>query len=100
MRQALDAARRGARDARACEAIAEAERNATETWRLERIARIGAIDPSYPTEFARGVASYRRGDYVGSAQAFRRWLDDHPDGPFTLRAENFLRAALAARPIE
>ncbi len=100
MRQSLDAARRGARDAKACQAIAEAEENATEAWRLERIARIGAIDPRYPTEFARGVASYRRGDFSGSAQAFRRWLQDHPDGPLTLRAENFLRAAVDAERIE
>jgi hypothetical protein len=100
MRQALDAARRGARDARACEAIAEAERNATEAWRLERIARIGAIDPAYPTEFARGVASYRRGNFSASAQAFRHWLYDHPDGPLTLRAQNYLRAAVDADRIE
>jgi hypothetical protein len=100
MRQALEAARSGARDAKACEAIVEAERSATEAWRLERIARIGAIDPGYPTEFARGVASYRRGDYSASAQAFRRWLHDHPDGPLTLRAENYLRAALDADRIE
>ncbi len=100
MRQALDAARRGARDAKACEAIAEAERSATEAWRLERIARIGALDHRYPTEFARGVASYRRGDFAASAEAFRRWLHDHPDGPLTLRAENYLRAAVDADRIE
>jgi hypothetical protein len=100
MRQALEAARRGARDGKACQAISEAERNAAEAWRLERIARIGAIDPGYPTEFARGVASYRRGDYSASAQSFRRWLHDHPDGPLTLRAENYLRAAVDADRIE
>jgi hypothetical protein len=100
MRQALDAARRGARDAKACLAIAEAERNATEARRLEHISRIGAIDPRYPTEFARGIVSYRRGDYSGSAQSFRRWLHDHPDGPLTLRAENYLRAAVDADRIE
>jgi len=61
MRDALEAARRGARDATACTAIAEAERAATESWRLERITRLAAIDPSYPAEYARGVASYRRG---------------------------------------
>ena len=100
MRQALEAARRGARDTRACEAIAEAERSATEAWRLERIARIGAIDPRYPTDFARGVADYRRADFVASAQAFRHWLGDHPDGPLRLRAENYLRAATNARQVE
>jgi hypothetical protein len=100
MRQELEAARRGARDAKACQAIAEAERSATEARRLEHIARIGAVDPGYPTEFARGVVSYRRGDYAGAAHAFRAWLKDHPDGPFTLRAENFLRASIDADRIE
>ena len=100
MRDALAAARRGARDEKACTAIAEAERAATELWRLERIARIGAMDPSYPTEFARGVASYRRGDFGASAQAFRVWLREHPDGPLALRAQNFLRAASTAERVE
>ncbi len=100
MRQALDAARRGAHDAKACLAIAEAERSAAEGWRLERIARIGAIDRAYPTDFARGVARYRKGDYAASAEAFRQWLHDHPDGPLTLRAENFLRAAVYATRVE
>jgi hypothetical protein len=100
MRDALDAARRGARDATACTAIAEAERAATESWRLERIARLGALDPSYPTEYARGVASYRRGDFGASAQAFRVWLREHPDGPLALRAQNYLRAAANAERVE
>ena len=81
MRDALDAARRGARDATACAAIDEAERGAAEAWRLERIARLAAIDPDYPADYARGVASYRRGDFGASARAFRAWLRDHPDGP-------------------
>jgi TolA-binding protein len=100
MRQALDAARRGAHDEKACLGVAEAEQSATEAWRLERIARIGAIDPAYPTEYARGIASYRQGQYKASAQAFRRWLNDHPDGPLTLRAENYLRAAVDASRVE
>jgi TolA-binding protein len=100
MRDALAAARRGARDAAACTAIAEAERAATESWRLERIARLASIDPSYPAEYARGVASYRRGDFGASAQAFRAWLRDHPDGPLALRAQNYLRAAANAERVE
>lgn len=100
MRDALTAARRGARDAAACEAIARSERAATESWRLERIARIGAIDPTYPAAYARGVASFRRGDYGAAAQAFRVWLRDHPEGPLTLRAQTFLRAAIDADRIE
>jgi hypothetical protein len=93
MREALASARRGARDTAACEAIDEAERAAVEAWRLERIGRLAAIDPAYPAAYARGVASYHRGDYAASAQAFRAWLSEHPDGPLALRAQNYLRAA-------
>jgi hypothetical protein len=95
MRSAIEAARRGARDANACEGVREAERNAIEEWRLERIRRLAAIDPAYPAAYARGVASYRRGDYRGASAAFQNWLAEHPEGPLALRARSFLRAAEA-----
>ena len=95
MRAAIESARRGARDASACEGVREAERNATEEWRLERIRRLAAIDPAYPVAYARGVASYRRADYRGASAAFQTWLADHPEGPLSLRARSFLRAAEA-----
>jgi len=100
MRDAIEAARRGARDAKDCEALKQAERAAVETWRLEHIERLRAIDPSYPADYARGVASYGRGDYVASAKAFRAWLLDHPEGPLALRAKNYLRAAVSAESVE
>ena len=93
MREAIDAARRGAADAKACAGVREAERGAIEAWRLERIARLASIDPSYPAAYARGVSSFRRADYRGASQAFRTWLDARPDGPLALRAHAFLRAA-------
>ena len=57
--------------------------------------------PAYPADYARGIASYRRGDFALSARAFRSWLRDHPEGPLALRAQNFLRAAVgrAARGV-
>jgi hypothetical protein len=100
MRDAIEAARRGARDAKDCEALKQAERAAVESWRLEHIERLHAIDPSYPADYARGVASYGRGDYVVSAKAFRAWLTEHPEGPLALRAKNYLRAAVAAESVE
>jgi hypothetical protein len=100
MRDALSAARRGARDAAACAAIEEAARGAVEAWRIERIGRLAAIDPAYPVDYARGVASYRRGDFGASAQSFRKWLREHPVGPLALRAQNFLRAAADAESVE
>jgi len=99
MRDALAAARRGAKDADACRALDEAERAAVESRRLERVQRLAAIDPTYPALYARGVLSYRRGDYGAAAVAFDAWLRDHPDGPLALRAQNYLRASLhAERP--
>lgn len=100
MRDAIAAARRGAHDARACVALEEAERAATEAWRIEHIARLSVIDPAYPAQYARGVASFRRGDFGAAASAFSAWLQQHPDGPLTLRAQNFLRAAGAADRVE
>lgn len=100
MREAITAARRGAHDQRSCTALDEAERAATEAWRLEHIARLAAIDPSYPADYARGVANFRRGDYGASVTAFESWLQSHPDGPLYLRAQAFLRAAAAADRVE
>src|SRR5258708_10458518 len=100
MGDALGGARRGARDAKACTAIAEAERMAIESWRLEHVKALVAIDPAYPADYALGVASYRHGDYGASVTAFRRWLHDHPEGPLTLRAQNYLRAAADADRVE
>ncbi|MBV9946839.1 MAG: hypothetical protein JOZ69_08335 [Myxococcales bacterium] len=93
VREAITSARRGARDGRACDALAFAERAGIEAWRLERIARLAQIDPDYPADYARGVSAYRRGEPRASAQAFRAWLDKHPEGPLALRARNYLRAA-------
>jgi TolA-binding protein len=100
MRDALVAARRGANDARTCQALAETERVARETWRLERIARLAAIDPTYPAAYAKGVASFGRGKYAEAASAFRAWLHDHPEGPLALRAQSFLLEALDAERVE
>jgi hypothetical protein len=91
MRAAIDAARRGAHETKTCEGVREAERAAVEQWRLERIARLEAIDPSYPAAYARGIASFRLGDYAGATVAFRGWLMAHPEGPYALRARAFLR---------
>jgi hypothetical protein len=70
-----------------------AERVAIEAWRIERIGRLAALDPAYPADFARGISRYRAGAFEASASCFRAWLRDHPDGPWTLRARNYLRAA-------
>jgi len=98
--EAVASARRAARDAKTCRAAAEAERAASEAWRLERITRLAAIDPAYPADYARGVASFRRGDYGAAASAFRAWLATHEEGPLALRARNYLRSAVDATRLE
>lgn len=72
------------------------ERRLVELWRADKIQKLSALDPSYPTAYALGVAYYRAGRYETSIEQFRRWIDAHPDGPYSLRARNHLRAALLA----
>jgi hypothetical protein len=99
-RDAIAAARRGAHDEPSCEALAQAERSAEETWRLERIDRIAAIDPAYPAAYARGIANLRRGDFTRAEANLSEWLRLHPDGPLSLRARSALRAAVDALRID
>ncbi|MEZ4310178.1 MAG: hypothetical protein R3F14_19220 [Polyangiaceae bacterium] len=65
--------------------------------RIEKIRELGALDPSYPAAFAEGVVLFRLGRFELAAQAFERHLAAHPDGPWTLRARNHLKASLEAR---
>lgn len=64
------------------------------------VEKIAARDPDYPADFARGVLFFRAHAYEASAEAFRRHLARHPDGPWTLRARNHLLAAVAEAPGE
>lgn len=95
-RAILAADRRAARTAEACEKLANNELRATEQWRADKIKRFSTIDPSYPAAYALGVVYYRAGSFDLSVEAFRDWLDRHPDGPLALRAQNHLKAALDA----
>lgn len=88
--------RRAAVTGEDCARVDTQERLAAEMWRADKIRKLGEIDPTYPTAYALGVAHYRAARYDQSVDAFRAWLDAHPDGPYTLRARNHLKAALAA----
>jgi hypothetical protein len=92
----LDALRRDATSADQCARAAIDDRRAREMWRAEKIRRFGQIDPSYPTAYALGVTYYRGGRFDLSSDAFRAWIDAHPDGPYSTRARNHLKAALDA----
>lgn len=94
-RMPLEAQRRIATTPQACaKANAEYARQ-SELWRAEKIKRLGAIDPSYPTAYALGVVYYRAGRLDLSAEAFTTYLEAHSDGPYGLRARNHLKAVLA-----
>lgn len=88
--------RRDATTAEDCARVDLHERLAAEAWRADKIKRLGEIDPTYPTAYALGIAHYRAARYDQSVDAFRAWLEAHPDGPYALRARNHLKAALVA----
>lgn len=74
-----------------------AVRVAEEEWRLEKIRDLATLDASYPAAFAEGVVLFRLGRFEAAAKAFDAHLTAHPDGPWTLRARNHLKAALESR---
>jgi hypothetical protein len=94
-RLALETQRMSATTPEACaQANAEAARQA-ELWRADKIKRLGAIDPSYPTSYALGVAYYRAGRFELAADSFADFLAQQPEGPYAIRARNHLKASLA-----
>jgi hypothetical protein len=68
--------------------------------RREHVEKVARRDPDYPADFARGVLFFQAHAFEASAEAFRRHLERHPDGPWTLRAKNHLLAAVAEVPSE
>jgi len=64
-------------------------------WRLRKIGEIARVDPSYPAGLARGVLLYRIGRYPAAADALRDYLGSTEDGPYALRARNYLAEANA-----
>lgn len=94
-RMNLDAERVAATTDVECEKARISESRAVEKWRLEKIRKLAEIDPQYPGTYALGVAQYRAGRYEQSVEAFRSWIEKHPDGALGLRARNHLKAAVA-----
>ncbi|HEX7666010.1 MAG TPA: hypothetical protein VF407_15895, partial [Polyangiaceae bacterium] len=94
-KQAIDLARESAKTDAVCKTIELREQRASESWRLDKIDKLGKIDPAYPLAYARGVSHYRLGMGDAAVRDFQFWLDTHPDGPWTLRARNQLSGAAA-----
>jgi hypothetical protein len=59
------------------------------------VTALSKRDSTYPLWLARGVLQFRQGAMAEAAEAFRNYLAEHPDGPYTLRAKNYLLATLA-----
>lgn len=95
-RPGLVAQRAAARTPADCERYQRDARRASEQWRAEKIKLLGAVDPTYPASYALGISQYRGGNYEAAIDAFRQWIDAHPDGKWTARARNYLKAALVA----
>ena len=66
----------------------------TGQYRLKKLDELSALDHDYPVQLARGVVYYQLGRFPLAVEAFRRHLEARPDGPYTFRAQNYLRAAL------
>jgi hypothetical protein len=61
---------------------------------LTQIDGLSKLERDYPTLFAKGVVLYRAGQYEAAASAFDGYLQKNPDGPYRLRAVNFLKATV------
>jgi len=61
---------------------------------LKKVDELAAIDARYPRDLARGVVLFRQGEYRRAAESFATHLERSPDGSYTLRAQNYLRASL------
>lgn len=64
-------------------------------FHLRKVQELAQLDPTYPVHLARGVLLFRAGSYLEAANAFREQLNVHPDGPYRIRARNYLRTTLA-----
>jgi hypothetical protein len=95
-RASLERARAQAKDSATCARIDDGEHAATQAWLITKLTEYAKIDPAYPVAIARGVAFYQRHQYADAARSFSQWLEAHPDGPWTLRTRNYLRASAAA----
>jgi hypothetical protein len=95
-RAMLVSLRSSAASAKQCADIAVRERASTEAWRLDKVRKLAALDPSYPGGYALGVEYYRTGDFRRAQEEWQGYLKDHPNGPWSIRARNHLKAALVA----
>jgi hypothetical protein len=96
LREQVRSARAKPTAPRVCAELAGREEAAISQYRLDKLKKLGALDPGYPLAYAVGIEQYRRGNHPAAAEAFRNWLEAHPSGPYALRARNYLKASIEA----
>lgn len=65
---------------------------AVAAYRARRVEEAAQVDDAFPVELARAMTRHQAGDTTGALEAYRRHFELHPDGPWTLRARNHLKA--------
>lgn len=65
----------------------------TGPYLLRRIDELVKLEPSYPASYAKGIVLFRMGHFEASASAFDAFLQQG-DGPYRLRAVNYLKSAV------
>ena len=60
---------------------------------LRRIDDLAKLEPSYPATYAKGIVLFNMGHFEASASAFDAFLQQG-DGPYRLRAVNYLKSAV------
>lgn len=96
-RVALRVQRRDAVTPEACAKANVEERRQAELWRVEKVRKFASIDPSYPATYAMGIGYFKAGRFDLASEAFTTFIGAHPDGPYALRARNYLKASLTAK---
>jgi hypothetical protein len=73
----------------------------TGPYQLRRIDELVLLEPSYPAAYAKGIVFFHMGHFEASASAFDAFLRQgnadgigHGDGPYRLRAVNYLKSAV------
>jgi len=76
------------------ETTAQQKQASESAFLMRKVEDLSAVDPTYPHDLARGILHFRKGEGRRAATFFSTYLDTTPDGPYALRAQNYLRAAL------
>ena len=60
---------------------------------LRKVTAFGAMDRTYPTDYVQGLLLLRLDRPQVAVEPLARFVERHPDGPYTLHARNALRYA-------